>query len=259
MSTPDPPESPREAILQGYERRTSPWLSGLALVFLVTYSVQSIWYQPGTTWYQTLSWFGVGLWLLFAADLFVRLCITQHRRRFLLRNWLDALTVLVPQLRALRTLRIFTRHGLLSQGRGSLSRGAVTTAVLATLLMVWIGSITVLNAERGAAGADIDTLQDAVWWTFETITTVGYGDFVPVTLTGRFTAVLLMFLGVSVLSIISAAVAATLVKQGSGPPPPSPAKEVMDELNELKAMVASLQAQLGNRGDLARREPSPPS
>ena len=36
----------------------------------------------------------------------------------------------------------------------------------------------VLSAERGAKGAEITSFPDSVWWTFETITTVGYGDFV---------------------------------------------------------------------------------
>jgi len=83
---------------------------------------------------------------------------------------------------------------------------------------------------------------DALYQTAITITTVGYGDFVPVTLGGRVTAVLVMLLGVSALSVLSASLAATLVKQGTTPP--SPAVEIMGELQELKAMVASLQQQL---------------
>lgn len=242
MSTPDPTVSRRQAWLLAYEHRTSPLLSGLALVYLATYSVQSIWYRPGETWFTTLIWFGIGLWILFAIDLFLRLAVAEHRRAFLKKNWLDAITVAIPQLRALRTLRIFTKHGVLSKGKGSISRGAVTTAALAAVILVWIGSLSVLNAERGASGAEITTFEDAVWWSFETITTVGYGDFVPVTLGGRVTAVLVMFLGVSALSVISASLAATLVKQGATPP--SPSVEIMGELQELKAMVASLQQQL---------------
>lgn len=237
------PQTHREDWLTTYERRTSPVLSGLALVFLATYSAQSIWYEPGAAWYRALAWFGVALWALFAVDLLLRLSVSDRRLAFLKANWLDTITVAIPQLRALRTLRFFTRQGVLSKGKGSVSGGAVTTAALATLLLVWIGSLTVLNAERGASGADITTMADAVWWSFETITTVGYGDYVPVTFTGRFAAILMMFLGVSVLSIISATIAATLVKQGASPP--SPAQEVMDELQDLKEMVASMQQHLG--------------
>ncbi len=78
----------------------------------------------------------------------------------------------------------------------------------------------VLSAERGAAGAEINTFGEAVWWSFETIPTVGYGDFDPVTSMGRFIATLIMLVGISVLGVVSAGVAATLIKQTNVPPAP---------------------------------------
>ncbi|MCB9062253.1 MAG: ion transporter [Halobacteriovoraceae bacterium] len=41
----------------------------------------------------------------------------------------------------------------------------------------------------------IDSFLDAVWWSFTTITTVGYGDIVPVTTIGRIQGILMMLLG----------------------------------------------------------------
>jgi voltage-gated potassium channel len=93
---------------------------------------------------------------------------------------------------------------------------------MTTALVVWVGSLMVLGAERGAAGAEINTFGEAVWWSFETITTVGYGDFVPVTSMGRFIATLIMLVGISVLGVVSAGVAATLIKQTNVPPAPLP-------------------------------------
>lgn len=99
-----------------------------------------------------------------------------------------------------------------------------------------------LDAERDASGATIKTLPDSIWWSFETISTVGYGDFIPVTWMGRSIAVLVMIVGVSLLGVVSASLAATLVKQNR----PDPATEVMSELADLKQMVSDLQKQLAN-------------
>ena len=62
---------------------------------------------------------------------------------------------------------------------------------------------------------------DFLYFSFVTITTVGYGDFVPVTWLGRFFAVFIMIMGISVFGIVSAGLAATVVKQNPAPPPPA--------------------------------------
>jgi len=244
-NVPETQENPRQKFIVAYENRTNFWLSGLALVFLFTYSIQSIWPDLEQPWNSILTWFSDLLWLLFALDLLFRFLMTTQKRGFFKRNWLDTLTVVVPQLRALRGLRAFTKNGILSKGNGKgfFSNGALASAGLGTIIIVWVGALSVLDAERGAPNSDIENVGEAVWWMFETITTVGYGDFVPVTDAGRTIAVLIMFVGIGLMGVISAGLAATLLKQNQ----PNPAKEVMDELADLKKMVESLQEQLSNQ------------
>jgi voltage-gated potassium channel len=249
------PESRRLEILNKYEAKTSFWLSALALVYLVAFSAQAIFYDPSATWYRYATIFGNVLWVLFAADLAFRLALTPHRWAFIKTNIIDVITVVIPQLRALRVLRAFAKDGVLSKKKGAVSGRAVVSAVVGTVLIVWVGSLMVLGAERGAQGAEITSFGDAVWWSFETITTVGYGDFVPVTWPGRFYATLIMLVGISVLGMVTASLAATLVKQAPTAAPPAPTTpapqpagndEVLKELAELKQMVAQLQAQLSS-------------
>lgn len=233
-------ENKRDVFIQEYTQKTTLLLSGLALVYLFTFSIQAIWPDKDAEWYQWMTIFSNVLWALFAADLFFRFFVTTNKRHFFRRNWLDTLTVMVPSLRALRTLKAFTANGILSKGNGFFSSGALATALIGSVIVIWVGSLSVLSAERDAQGADIETLAESLWWMFETITTVGYGDFVPVTWLGRSIAVVIMLLGIGLLGVITAGLSATLVKQNK----PDPAAAVMQELSELKSMVADLQKQL---------------
>lgn len=223
--------------------RTTTVLSGLALVYLALFSVQSIYPNPEAAWYALASAFGLGLWVLFAADLTFRFFLSDEKRHFFRRNWLDTITVVIPQLRALRALRAFTRNGILAKkGKGVLSGRALTTAALATVIVVWVGSLMVLNAERGSPGAQIENFGDAMWWSMQTVTTVGYGDLVPVTAAGQFIAVLVMVVGISILGVVSASLAATLVKQV--PTAPDTGAAVLQELAELRELVTTLRQEI---------------
>lgn len=251
-----PQTTRRQQWLDRYVLRTSPWLSALALVYLVTWSIEAIWWDPQALWFTFLSAFGISLWALFATDLLLRFVVTPNRRGFFRQNLLDTITVVIPQFRALRVLRIFTKQGLVSGKTGLLSGGALATAAMATVLVVWIGSLMVLNAERGAANAEITNLGSALWWCLQTVTTVGYGDVLPVTPAGRVLAVLVMMVGISVVGSVSASFAATLIKQrptASNPTPDGaqnvqspqdPGSDLRAELADLKAMVSDLQATL---------------
>ena len=253
--------------LNAYEAKTDLLLSALALVYLVLFSAQAIFYYPDDTWFQWANVFGNILWVLFAADLLFRITLSPQRLLFIKTHYIDVITVVIPQFRALRVLRAFNSDGILSKGKGALTSKALASAAMATALVVWVGSLMVLSAERGAKGAEITTFGDAVWWSFETITTVGYGDFVPVTWSGRVYATLIMLVGISVLGVVSAGMAASLVKRGSGASAPASApapatesmpaattdanEEVLKELAELKSMVAALQSQLAKPGGTA--------
>lgn len=76
-----------------------------------------------------------------------------------------------------------------------------------------LGAVAVLDAEQDAAGANISTFGDALWWSATTVTTVGYGGHFPVTATGRFVAVALMLVGIACVGASTAGVAAWLVAQ----------------------------------------------
>jgi voltage-gated potassium channel len=52
-----------------------------------------------------------------------------------------------------------------------------------------------------------------VWWALATLTTVGYGDFVPVTMAGRLVTAFVMVVGVAIIGAVAAVVALTVARQ----------------------------------------------
>ncbi|MBU1033474.1 potassium channel family protein [Patescibacteria group bacterium] len=70
-------------------------------------------------------------------------------------------------------------------------------------------AILVVPLESGKPNARIHNLEDSIWWTVSTITTVGYGDIVPVTTEGRALGIVLQIIGV----IMSSSIIGSLVVQ----------------------------------------------
>jgi voltage-gated potassium channel len=83
----------------------------------------------------------------------------------------------------------------------------------AAVLVSYIAALAVFDAERDVQGANITSFGDALWWAAVTITTVGYGDYTPVTLRGRGIAVTLMLGGVAVLGVLTATLSSWIVQR----------------------------------------------
>ena len=83
---------------------------------------------------------------------------------------------------------------------------AIVISVASTLTAVAAGVLmTVLDREN------YPSIGEGLWWAAQTVTTVGYGDNVPVTFLGRLLAVLVMLLGISFLTVITAAITSAFV------------------------------------------------
>ena len=78
--------------------------------------------------------------------------------------------------------------------------GLVTGAIMVTCAYVGYGA-------EHAVNKDFATYGDALWWAIVTITTVGYGDIVPITTAGRLSGVALMLAGVAVLGVLAGTLA----------------------------------------------------
>jgi len=193
-----------------YAKRTDGILLALGFVFLVLWTLDTI--QPDLPspvpgLITSLIWL---IWLAFVADLVTRIALAHSSWRFILKHPLDILAVLVPALRPLKILSVFTSGSKVLRGRGALN--ATRAVALSAALLIWIGAVAILGAERDVVDSNISGFGDALWWALVTTTTVGYGDLFPVTMTGRIVAGALMVVGISLIGVVTASVAAWFVR-----------------------------------------------
>ncbi|OMQ15081.1 voltage-gated potassium channel [Modestobacter sp. VKM Ac-2676] len=195
-----------------YERASQWPLVVVALLFVTAYAWQVLRTGlPGEV-ETTLTVVTLAAWPIFGVDYLIRLALAEERWRFVRRNWLDGLAVLLPLLRPLRIISLVRVARVLDRKLTVSLHGRVAWYVtLIALLISFMASLAVYDAERDAADAVITSYGDAVWWAVATITTVGYGDAYPVTAEGRLVAVLLMVGGIALLGVVTAAVASWFV------------------------------------------------
>lgn len=159
----------------------------------------------------TVSW---TVWAAFAVDFVIRIRLAEARPRYVIEHWYDLALIALPLLRPLRLLRLLALARLFNRSVTSSLVGKVSTYVIGTSLMaLGLGALAILDAEQDAVSANITTIGDALWWSATTVTTVGYGDHFPVTTQGRFIALVLMVVGIALIGVITASVAAWMVAQ----------------------------------------------
>jgi voltage-gated potassium channel len=193
---------------------------------------------------QLLSVYDTLICVIFLIDFFLNLKGASKKSDYFIkeRGWLDLLGS-IPSLelftnvgkfaglfrlarlsrlaRIARLMRGENRKTLVKDILENRSRYATFLTILLTILILTVASVLVLQFESKSPDAKITTGGDALWYSIVTITTVGYGDFYPVTPAGRITAMFIMFMGVGIIGALASILASLLV--GS---PPAPAEEV---------------------------------
>jgi voltage-gated potassium channel len=88
---------------------------------------------------------------------------------------------------------------------------SVTFGLAATFFVLALAGAIVM---RVADADNFPSVGLAFWWAIQTVTTVGYGDAVPTTRTGQFVGGIEMMIGISLISLLTAAVTSTVIQRG---------------------------------------------
>lgn len=196
-------------------------LIGAILVSVTIIILDSIprYHERFGTLYARIEW---GFTLLFTAEYLLRIWIARNRRAYVLSVYgiIDLLAllptylaILVPQtaplliirllrvLRVFRVLRLFNFLHEANQVAGALRDSArqifVFFAMVVTTMVIFGCLMYVIEGpEHG-----FDTIPVSIYWAIVTITTVGYGDVVPVTGIGRLVSAIGMLVGYAIIAV----------------------------------------------------------
>jgi voltage-gated potassium channel len=126
-----------------------------------------------------------------------------------------------------RLLRGKRKHELIEDVINNRGQYAAFITVLSAFIVMIVCSVLVLQFESGASDGNITTGSDALWWAIVTITTVGYGDYFPVTGAGRLVGVFVMVAGVGIIGSLASILSSVLI------PPARPQQSADQESSDL--------------------------
>jgi voltage-gated potassium channel len=160
--------------------------------------------------------------IVFLIDFSIRFKNSENKLEFMKWGWID-LVASIPSvdflragrlLRLIRLLRVFralkSTKLIYEHINRNKKQSALTSVALISFLMVVFSSIAILQFEKGI-NSNIKTAEDAIWWSYVTITTVGYGDKFPITTEGRIIGAILMTTGVGIFGTFTALVSSWFI------------------------------------------------
>jgi voltage-gated potassium channel len=202
---------------------------------------------------SVLDW---SIWAVFAANLIIMLILVPDRKRWLIRNPMDVLiVVLTPPFlpatlklaRLLPIVRLVWLMVVANRLRNVFSLQGLRYAALIVFTIVVGGGAVFVAVEPNQ---DL-SIWDGLWWAAETVTTVAYGDIYPTTALGRIVATVVMTAGIGFVALLTGALAQRFLyggTDGTASEPHADQEEVTKKLEDLSLQIAKLQKALEDHG-----------
>ncbi len=238
----------RNKLLTSIEKFLEGPMIFLGFVWLVLLVIELVWGQSRPLKYTSLT-----IWIIFIIDFLIKFILAPTKVIFLKRNWLTAVSLLIP---ALRVFRIFRFVRLLRGLRGirlvrivaslnrsmnslgaAMSRRGFGYVSLLTVVITLAGAAGMYGLEAGHQG--FENYGMALWWTAMRVITAG-SDFWPATPEGRGLAFILSLFGYAIFGYVTATLATFFIGRDAEDQdaPVAGAKEV----EHLKKEIANLSA-----------------
>jgi len=217
----------------------------LSLVFVLALVGEYV----GWNKYADLELINTVIWICFVIEYILLLLVAEDKKLFFKKHILDLIIIILPALRLIRVLRAFRMLRLLRLSviiplitqKLRVLRKLITQygfgVIIITLVVILVISSTLMCMIEGAKNTNFASFGTSLWWTFVTLSTIGYGDSVPTTCGGRIVAVCLILSGTIFFTTILAKLTQFLVEN----------KEeniLLNEIRDLSAKVDRLEKML---------------
>ena len=201
----------------------------LSLYVLISFIVDSLFNVPEEI-SRVINLLDNAICVFFLIDFIINFSKAENKLQFMKWGWIDLISSipnvdffragrLLRLIRLIRILRALHKtQGLMNHVFMSRSQGTFTSVTTVAVLLLLFSSISILQFEDHP-NSNIKTAEDAIWWSYVTITTVGYGDKFPVTTEGRIIGVILMTAGVGLFGTFAGFVSNWFLSEGKNKKP----------------------------------------
>lgn len=243
--------SERKKLLTSVEKLLEGPMIFLGFVWLTLLVIELVW---GLS--KPLEYLSLTIWFIFIVDFIIKFVLAPVKFVFLKKNWLTAISLIIP---ALRVFRIFRVVRLLRGLRGirlvrivsSLNRSMKSLAatmrrrafgyvMMFTLIVTFAGAAGMYAIEKPNPG--FDSYSMALWWTAMRVITAG-NEFNPSTPEGRGLAFIIAVFGYTIFGYVTASLATFFIGRDAEEEeaPVAGAKDVADLKTEIIALTKSIE------------------
>jgi voltage-gated potassium channel len=228
-------------IFTNYGQKSETPLLILSIVFLII-ALMQVFLAPQSSAGLLLDLVNWIVWAVFVADYAIRLYLSSTKWKWIISHPLDLAMVLLPLLRPLRLLRVLpVLVKLFKSGKVSLAGRSLVLVASGLFLVTIPAAIALFQIESDELNSPIKSGGDAIWWAVTTVTTVGYGDMYPVTTAGRVISVFVIFLGISFIGVLTAAVASWFVEQADNDlADKNDIRELLERISHLENQIKAI-------------------
>ncbi len=248
----------REKLLESIERLLEGPMIFLGFVWLVLLIVELIWGLP-----KSLDYLSLAIWFIFIVDFVVKFILAPGKLNYLKKNWLTAISLLIPAIRIFRIFRFVRLLRGLSGIRlvrvvssvnrsmkslaATMKRRAFGYVFLLTLVVTFAGAAGMHAFEKAYQG--FDSYGMALWWTAMRVITAG-SEFFPSTPEGKGLALLIALYGYAIFGYVTATLASFFIGRDAEEKdaPVAGSKDVSElksEIGALKKAIDTMTAKLG--------------